>query len=93
MTGVPAELRERLTAAITAIDAWVSEQDGEPRQGNEVLVSYVVVGAWRQFGDDDDDGDQLTQIYGPGGLADWQAIGLLETSAAYLKNIHNRPDL
>lgn len=91
MNDVPTELKERLTEAITAIDAWVSEHEGEPREGNEVLVSYVVVGAWRQFGDDHD-GDQLTQIYGPGGLADWQAIGLLETSAAYLKDVHNRPD-
>lgn len=92
MNDVPVELKERLTEAIKAIDAWQAAHAGQPREPNEVLIAYAVIASWRQFNTDDYDGDQLTQIYGPDSIPDWQAIGLLETSSAYIKHVHSSRD-
>jgi hypothetical protein len=75
--------RDQLRDAVIAADRVVHE-----RPEGDILTHFVVVTSYRSFDGDDamDDEDCVSLLFPPGGMATWQALGLLRTGQLGLED-------
>jgi hypothetical protein len=73
--------RDNLLQAIIDFD-----RENNDRTPTEVLTHFVVIYTHTEIGDGGHDQSQVSHIFGPNGLPNWQILGLLDAAQAYLRH-------